>query len=153
MQENPQNEIYQALETLLQQAMPDVRVQRAAAEDFNLEGQIVARPPVALLFLESEVYADPDDLQARLYRVTQTFGILLGASNLRNAEAERLQAAELLRQAIGTLAGRRLVLSSNSFRPVVKPRDVRLAQLDATGTWYLLRVSVENIAQFEGEIT
>jgi len=137
-----------ALLALLQSKVAAAKVRTATSEDFDLDGELIAVPPLVLVVFAAET-PDPRRDHLRLtYQSQQQFKIFIGATNLRGASHERKDAYALVNQVRDAVAGAKLTLAGGERLPPLALGPTQLGRLDRNGTWYETRVILDGIAQF-----
>ena len=148
-------DVEQAVQTLLQNALPSVNVGSIGDLDTDENGELVFDPPAVRTFYATTRYVANGDSQALTYDDTShQIDIWCAAENLTSLEAQRYDTLALVAQVLPVLAGARLALADGSVSDPVRLLQLMGSLQGRQGapvrTVYTIAIEVPGIAQFPG---
>jgi hypothetical protein len=126
------------------------QVKQLAGEDFDANGDIVAKPPTVLVAWVKESPTVNSDNTRTSYQSEQLLDLFSGDVNLRSAEEESTNALALVSKVRAQVAGARWTLADGTKTGPTKLGDSEIAQISRNGTWYVTRIAVPHSMLFAG---
>jgi phage gp37-like protein len=125
-------------------------VQQLAANHFNENGDIIVKPPAALVLWTGELPTVNKDNTRTSYQSVQSFEIWCADTNLRSMAEESTDSLKIVALVRAQIAGARFTLADTTKTQPAVLGETGILQIDKNGTWYATKFAVPHSAQFAG---
>jgi hypothetical protein len=138
----------------LKAGIPDADVLSITRRQIDSEGNIVLNSsrPTVLVVLEGGGYIPLGDNQRISYGAELRWLALCFDQNLRSDADERAESYALVSKVVNAIAGQRIANGSDDRTEPAFVTGIEPFQLDDNGSWYAVRFSVGDTAQFSAKI-